>query len=261
MLVENTLFGTVDKVAEAIEMLQTHEPSEGYYVAFSGGKDSVVVLDLVKRSGVKYKAYHNIVTIEPPDLMKFIYKEYPEVEMVHTKETMYSLIVKNGMPPLRHVRYCHRLLKRGGEVGVKVTGVRAEESVRRSKKQKWELNHKGTGYLLNIIFDWTTQEVWEYIHTYNIKYCKLYDEGKTRIGCLFCPFGRQEQMEDDLRRYPQVAKYLITACDRAIKNKRLRGKDINFRDGEDMFYWWINHSRHKKDAMQDLPGLFESEDD
>ena len=47
MLLENALFGTIDKVAAAIELLQKHEPPEGYYVAFSGGKDSVVILEVV----------------------------------------------------------------------------------------------------------------------------------------------------------------------------------------------------------------------
>ena len=74
MLIENTIFGTVDKVADAIALLKKYEPAEGYYVCFSGGKDSVVILDLVKRAGVKFEAWHNIITIEPPELMKFIFK-------------------------------------------------------------------------------------------------------------------------------------------------------------------------------------------
>lgn len=49
MLIENTLFGTVDKVQEAIELLKEHEPPDGYHVSFSGGKDSCVIYDLVKK--------------------------------------------------------------------------------------------------------------------------------------------------------------------------------------------------------------------
>ena len=44
MLKEMTLYGEVDKVKVAINRLKLHEPKEGYYVAFSGGKDSCVVL-------------------------------------------------------------------------------------------------------------------------------------------------------------------------------------------------------------------------
>lgn len=66
------LFGTTDKVADAIKLLQKHEPPEGYFLCFSGGKDSVVIYDLAVKSGVKFDAYHNITTVEPPELMKFI---------------------------------------------------------------------------------------------------------------------------------------------------------------------------------------------
>lgn len=39
-LVEETLFGQIDKVQTAIDRLKAFEPREGYYLAFSGGKDS-----------------------------------------------------------------------------------------------------------------------------------------------------------------------------------------------------------------------------
>lgn len=64
MLIENTLLGVVDKVDIAIRRLKSFEPEDGYYVAFGGGKDSIVVLDLVKRSGVKYDAHYTITSVD-----------------------------------------------------------------------------------------------------------------------------------------------------------------------------------------------------
>ena len=72
MLVEQTLYGTVDKVAEAIHILREYEPDEGYYVAFSGGKDSLCVYWLTKIAGVKADYHYSFTTVDPPELIKFI---------------------------------------------------------------------------------------------------------------------------------------------------------------------------------------------
>ena len=47
-----------DKVQVAIERLKTFEPPEGYYLVFSGGKDSVVIKALADMAGVKYDAHY-----------------------------------------------------------------------------------------------------------------------------------------------------------------------------------------------------------
>ena len=54
-----------DKIREAIDFIKQHEPPEGYVVKFSGGKDSTVVYDLVKKAGVKYQAFYNYTAIDP----------------------------------------------------------------------------------------------------------------------------------------------------------------------------------------------------
>ena len=72
MLRETTLEGVIDKELVAIERIKQYEPEEGYYVAFSGGKDSIVVYDLVKRADVKHDAHINITTVEPPEVLHFV---------------------------------------------------------------------------------------------------------------------------------------------------------------------------------------------
>ena len=125
MLKDTTLFGEVDKVAIAIQRIKSFEPKEGYYVAFSGGKDSCVVLDLVKRAGVKFDAHYNLTTVDPPELVRFIKDNHPEVEINKPPKSMWRLIEENGMPPIRQMRYCCKILKEGGgERRHVITGVR-----------------------------------------------------------------------------------------------------------------------------------------
>ena len=63
-----------NKVDVAIERLRLFEPKEGYYLAFSGGKDSQVIYHLAKESGVRFEANYNITGIDPPELVYFIRK-------------------------------------------------------------------------------------------------------------------------------------------------------------------------------------------
>lgn len=67
MLVETNLFGTTDKVQKAIDRLRMFEPPEGYYLAFSGGKDSQTIYHLTKMAGVKFDAHYNHTTVDPPE--------------------------------------------------------------------------------------------------------------------------------------------------------------------------------------------------
>lgn len=137
MLKEQTLFGEIDKVDLAIRRIKLHEPPEGYYVAFSGGKDSCVILDLVKRAGAKFSAHLNITTVDPPEVLKFVRQNYPEVTMEKPKISMKKLIEKKGILPTRLARYCCAEFKERGGIGrFVVTGVRHAESVRR---RKWKL--------------------------------------------------------------------------------------------------------------------------
>ena len=109
-----------DKVEAAIARLQTFEPKEGYYVAFSGGKDSQCVYHLCKIAGVKFDAHYAITSVDPPELIYFIREHYPDVEFTrqHDKDgkpiTMWSLIAQHTIPPTRKSRYCCAALKEPG---------------------------------------------------------------------------------------------------------------------------------------------------
>ena len=86
-----------DKITEAVAILKKYEPPEGYYVAFSGGKDSLCVYYLTKIAGVKADYHYNMTTVDPPELMQFI-RTFEDVQIKHpgVDKTMWSLIVKKA---------------------------------------------------------------------------------------------------------------------------------------------------------------------
>jgi phosphoadenosine phosphosulfate reductase len=212
-LVNETLFGTVDKVKIAIDRIKQFEPPEGYYVAFSGGKDSQTVYHLCKEAGVKFDAHYNLTTVDPPELVYFIRDNYPDVIVERPKKSMWELIVEHQLPPTRIIRYCCQVLKEGsGRDRLSITGVRWAESSRRKNSHAMletmgktrilfndnddnskmlEICAAKSKRVLNPIIDWEETEVWEFIKGNSFKYCSLYDEGFHRIGCIGCPMARR----------------------------------------------------------------------
>ena len=142
-------FNGNDKVDKAIMRLKAYEPEEGYYLCFSGGKDSCVIKALADMAGVKYDAHYSVTTVDPPELVRFIKNQHPDVifekhyydeEGLFVKKgeqiTMKNLIPEKLMPPTRIVRYCCAKLKEtAGDGRLTITGVRRAESAARAASQ------------------------------------------------------------------------------------------------------------------------------
>jgi len=230
------LWGNVNPhIQHSIALLQEHEPPEGYYLAFSGGKDSIVCYDLCKKAGVKFDA-HYMRAMEPPELVYFIREHYPDVIRHLPKKTMWQLIRANGIPPLRTIRYCCSELKEiGGKGRVVVMGVRREESSKRKQRQEIDVTKNKTFF--RPILHWTTEQVWKYIKDNNLSYPSLYDEGAKRIGCILCPCSSTKQKQMEALRYPKIADAYRRACIRSF-DKLIAAN--TWKDGNDMYEWWIS---------------------
>lgn len=147
----------MDKEKKAIERIKmASEMSLHYYgkplvCTYSGGKDSDVMLELFRRSGIPFEVSNSHTTADAPQTVHHIRKVFHEFElqgipceiekpMYQRKHiSMWSLIAINGMPPTRLVRYCCSVLKETGCINRYVgTGVRWEESTSRKDRAEFE---------------------------------------------------------------------------------------------------------------------------
>jgi phosphoadenosine phosphosulfate reductase len=129
-------------------------------------------------AGVRFDAHFNFTTVDPPEVVKFIRTEYPDVSIDRPRKTMWELIENKRMPPTRIVRYCCGELKeRGGEGRFVITGVRSAESAKRKNRKMVDLCYTKHERIINPIIDWEEKDVWEFIKSNNFKYPCLYRAG------------------------------------------------------------------------------------
>lgn len=255
-----------EKIKESIELIKRAEklslslnPQNGFYVAFSGGKDSQCLLELVKMSGVRYKVYYSVTGIDAPRNVYFMRDYYPEVEFVHPKDNYFRLVEKHGLPMIQSRFCCERLKERIGAGNVLLDGVRAQESrsrarytevmVRSRRKENVEKGRsrqleevvanehkciKGKDRLdIHPLLKWTEGDVWEFIKDRRLPINPLYNE-VGRVGCMFCPFAKREQLEYYVGEYPLYYKRLLLALEKFMRKKQIVGLDTP----REYFEWW-----------------------
>lgn len=152
----------MDLEQKSIERIKlASEMSLRYYgqplvCTYSGGKDSDVMLELFKRSGVPFEVHHSHTTADAPQTVWHIRETFRELEMRGIKcgidyhktpdgsrTTMWNLIPKKKIPPTRTARYCCSVLKETGCANRMIaTGVRWDESIKRRMRGEFEIMGK-----------------------------------------------------------------------------------------------------------------------
>ena len=138
----NTTKARIDRLtAEAVAFIRRAESlalkmdARGIHVAFSGGKDSQVLLALAEMAGVRHHAEMQLTSVDPPQVVRFVRENYPQVHLNRPRTTMYKLIIRKHILPTRIIRYCCSEFKEfAGRGSVTATGIRRAESVRRKKR-------------------------------------------------------------------------------------------------------------------------------
>lgn len=206
VVIEDT---TVKKIVKVYEKYR--KKLDIFHVAFSGGKDSAVLLELVKKALPKdsFIVIFGDTGMEFPDTYRAV--EYTKKQCEQDGTPFY--VSKSHFkpeeswklfgPPARVLRWCcsvhkstpqtlkmREITEKNNYVGMDFVGVRAHESVARSKYDYENFGKKQKGqYSYNPILEWTSAEVWLYIFKNNIYVNEAYKKGNSRAGCLFCPMG------------------------------------------------------------------------
>lgn len=259
---------SIDLIRKSEPIALRLDPVNGFYNTFSGGKDSQCLYHLVKLAGVKAKTHMNLTSIDPPEVIRFVRTQYPDVEMIKPRMSIYEMAKKKHILPTRRFRWCCAEYKEMSGAGkVTLIGVRKQESARRAKREEISTTIKGKRaegtfdqwseheeqmvtcvggkdkILVSPIIYWTERDVWEFLNANSIPHCKLYDEGGKRIGCLCCPMSNYKQKLKDIREYPHVKRGWLKAIQWLIDNGYL---NHNFKDAETGFRWWISDNSFEK---------------
>ena len=115
--------------------------NNGYYLAFSAGKDSQALYHIAELAEVKFDAHMNLTSVDPPEVIRFVKQAYPEVDLIKPKKSIYQLAVEKQILPTMRVRWCCAEYKEMSGAGrVTLIGIRHQESSRRAKRNEVEIS-------------------------------------------------------------------------------------------------------------------------
>lgn len=264
----NKIRYSVELVRKTEKMALRLDPENGFYNTFSGGKDSQCLYHIVKLAGVKHKTHMSLTSIDPPEVIRFVRREYPNVELIKPSKSIYEVAKEKRILPTRIIRWCCSEYKEIEGAGkVTLTGIRKEESAKRAKREEistlfkgkkseetfdqWSYHEEemvtcvgGKGkILISPLIYWKERDVWEFLNANNIPHCELYDKGYNRIGCICCPMSSYKQKIKGIKDYPHVKRNWLKTIQWLIDNGYIKH---NFDNAEFAFRWWISGKSFKQ---------------
>lgn len=248
----------MNKVDSAIRLIRSYSQVPNLSLAYSGGKDSDVILHLAKMANVKVNVVHNVTTIDPPGTISHCLAAGATLQ--RPKYTFFQLVAKKGLPSMFR-RFCCEKLKESYISNHLILGVRAAESNKRAERYteptacKVYSKTKETEQIFPI-YNWEDKDVEDFINCEHINCHPLYytngffDVSK-RLGCLGCPL-QGDRGVSDYKQYPKLLKQLVKAYAKYVEtHKCIEGvyEDITWQ----LFY--SNHGDEK--YKQTYHGLFQ----
>jgi phosphoadenosine phosphosulfate reductase len=187
-------------------------------VSFSGGKDSLVALDLARRVFGEVELVFNDTGLELPETLRNVEEVFTfygfKVHYASAGDIFWKAVEVFG-PPGKDYRWCCKVAKltpiakltraMWPSGALNIVGQRAYESLDRARSPLvWR--NKWVSHMLSTtpIQYWGQLACWLYIHRYKLPYNKLYEEGFDRLGCYLCPSSALAEYREIERLYPEL---------------------------------------------------------
>ena len=271
-LMEQLVQETIKKIYNTF--IEYQDKVDVFYVAFSGGKDSIVALDLVQRALPHncFKVLFGDTGMEFPDT----YETVEKIKQICAEEKIEFLQAKSKLkpentwqifgPPAVTIRWCcsvhkttpqimqlREVLQKPDFTGMAFTGVRGDESLSRSEYDAISYGGKHSGqYSCHPILEWNTAELFLYIYENGLTFNNAYKKGNTRAGCLVCPMSQGKHDYMKYKNYPDntdlfINKIITTSgknfskenYDRFVEQgywrTRKSGRELNFGHDKHVF--------------------------
>lgn len=140
---QDKLMYSINLLRKAEKLALHYDPENGFYNTFSGGKDSQAMYHVMKLAGVKFRTHMSLTSIDPPEVIRFVKREYPDVELLKPHESIYDIAVRKWLLPTKRIRWCCQEYKENKGAGkVTTIGIRRQESARRSHRREVEISSR-----------------------------------------------------------------------------------------------------------------------
>lgn len=151
---------SVELIRKAERLSLMYDDADGFFLAFSGGKDSQALYHITQLAGVKFKAHFSPTTVDPPQVIKFIRREYPDCEFGKVTKNIYDMAVEKQILPTMRVRWCCAEYKEMAGAGkVTLIGIRHAESARRAKRNEVEISNRKFSGDFEQFTEWQAEKI------------------------------------------------------------------------------------------------------
>lgn len=251
-----------DKIEQAKRLIKSVCEMHNTALAFSSGKDSVLLDYLAKEANAQVQRFHNVTTIDPPGTIKFAERHGCDIE--RNDLSFLDLVEKKGFPTMFR-RFCCKELKERYYSDYALFGIRKNESVKRSHCYSafddiyYYTKKKFTNRFFPLL-NFTDEDVAEVINSKSLECHPLYYDNKgrfcveRRLGCIGCPL-QGDRGKADYMKYPILLKQVLR---RGIRFHQRQGRTAQ--DAVLNLVYNIFYSNHGHDKFQQTyNGLFDTD--